>query len=196
MRSITKALIGSLCLAVCLAFAGAGCSSKPASGITKTTLIVLETNQGKIELELFPDIAPKTCENFFQLVKKGYYDGLLFHRVIKGFMIQGGDPTGTGAGGQSIWGGTFIDEIKPKVIFDRSGLLAMANHGSNTNGSQFFITAVPKTELNGKYTIFGEVYSGLDVVRKIESVKTGPNDRPVEEQKILKAYTREYKLGE
>ncbi len=172
-----------------------GCVSKPKK-ITDTTLAVFETSQGTIEFEFMPDVAPKACENFYELIKKGYYDGVLFHRVIKGFMIQGGDPTGSGSGGASIWGGSFADELKPNVVFDRPGLLAMANHGANTNGSQFFISTAAKPELNGKYTIFGEVYSGLDVVRKIENTPTAAADRPVTEQKILKAYIREYKLGE
>lgn len=147
----------------------------------------LETTQGVLELKLFPEIAPKACENFIGLIEKGYYDGLTFHRVIKGFMIQGGDPTGTGAGGQSIWGGPFEDEVKEGITFDRPRLLAMANAGPNTNTSQFFITTVPTPWLNGKHTIFGEVVSGLEVVRKMESVPTDERDRPVEDQKILQA---------
>ena len=102
-------------------------------------VIVLETTQGTIEVTLKPDVAPKTCENFEKLVEKGYYDGLIFHRVIKDFMIQGGDPTGTGRGGQSIWGRTFEDECVSSETFDGVGILAMANAGPNTNGSQFFL---------------------------------------------------------
>src|SRR5215813_7876688 len=96
--------------------------------------VVLETNQGNIELKLYPDIAPKACENFIGLIKKGYYNGLIFHRVIKDFMIQGGDPTGTGRGGESLWGTDFEDEVTPSVQFDKPGLLAMANRGPSTNG--------------------------------------------------------------
>ena len=107
------------------------------------TIVVLETTQGTIEVKLFTDIAPKTCENFTKLIEKGYYDGIIFHRVIPQFMIQGGDPTGTGMGGESAWGGTFEDEVTPAVKFDKKGILAMANAGPNTNGSQFFITTVP-----------------------------------------------------
>jgi peptidylprolyl isomerase len=155
-----------------------------------STIVVLETNQGEIELQLFPDIAPKTCENFIGLVEKGYYDGIIFHRIIKQFMIQGGDPTGTGRGGESIWGGKFKDEVTPNVKFDRKGLLAMANAGPNTNGSQFFITTVPTPWLNMKHTIFGEVVSGYDVVEKLEKVQVEPgSNRPIEEQTILRAYT-------
>ncbi|HOX54555.1 MAG TPA: peptidylprolyl isomerase [Candidatus Omnitrophota bacterium] len=152
--------------------------------------VILETNQGNIELKLMPNIAPKTCENFIGLVKKGYYDGTIFHRVIKGFMIQGGDPTGTGRGGQSLWGGKFEDEVKANVKFDKAGILAMANAGPNTNGSQFFITTVPTPHLNMKHTIFGEVVSGYDVVEAIENAATGPMDKPLFEQKIIRAYLK------
>jgi len=150
--------------------------------------VILETNQGKIELELFPDIAPKAVKNFIELSKKGYYDGVIFHRVIKHFMIQGGDPTGTGMGGESIYGDVFENEYKPNVVFDKPGLLAMANRGPNTNGSQFFITTVPTPHLNGGYTIFGKVVKGYDVVTKIENTKTGRYDRPIQKQVIKKAY--------
>jgi peptidylprolyl isomerase len=158
-------------------------------GVAKQN-VVFETNQGVIEIKLFDDVAPKACENFRGLAKKGYYDGTIFHRVIPGFMVQGGDPTGTGRGGESLWGADFADEVSPAVQFDRKGLLAMANRGPATNGSQFFITVAPTQWLNGKHTIFGEVVSGYDVVAKIEATQTGPGDRPVEEQKILKAYLK------
>jgi peptidylprolyl isomerase len=151
-------------------------------------IVVLETNQGTIELKLMPEIAPKACENFVELTVKGYYDGVVFHRVIKNFMIQGGDPTGTGMGGESIWGKNFEDEVNPDVVFDRPGILAMANAGPNTNGSQFFITTAKAPWLNRKHTIFGEVISGYDVVEKIESTATGANDRPIQKQKIIRAY--------
>lgn len=153
-------------------------------------IVVLETNQGNIEIKLFPEIAPKACENFVGLVKKGYYDGIIFHRVIKNFMIQGGDPTGTGMGGQSLWGGKFEDEFSNKIRFDRKGLLAMANAGPGTNGSQFFITTVPTPWLNDHHTIFGEVVGGYDTVQKIENTPTGAQDRPLQEQKIIKAYVK------
>lgn len=135
---------------------------------------------------MFPKVAPLAVENFVTHAKEGYFDGLIFHRVIKAFMIQGGDPTGTGRGGESIWKKEFVNEYAPNVVFDRPFLLAMANHGPNTNGSQFFITTKATPFLNGGYTIFGEVVSGQDVVRKIENTKTAEADRPVVEQKMLK----------
>lgn len=153
-------------------------------------VVVFETNQGIMEVELWPDAAPKACENMTGLVKKGYYDGTVFHRVIKGFMIQGGDPTATGRGGESLWGGKFEDEVSQSVQFDNAGLLAMANAGPHTNGSQFFITTASTPWLNGHHTIFGKVVSGYDVVRKIETTKTGSGDRPVEEQKIIRVYIK------
>jgi peptidylprolyl isomerase len=156
----------------------------------KKTIVVLETNLGSIEIALMPEIAPKTCENFLGLIGKQYYDGLIFHRIIKNFMIQGGDPTGTGAGGESLWGKSFGDECVPTVKFDKPGLLAMANRGPNTNGSQFFITTAATPWLNMKHTIFGEVVSGQEIVKKLDAVKTGPNDRPVEAVRILKAYVK------
>lgn len=154
-------------------------------------VVVLETNQGVIEVELYSDIAPKTCENFTGLINKKYYDGLIFHRCIKNFMIQGGDPTGTGRGGESLWGGKFKDELDPNVTFNKKGLLAMANAGPDTNGSQFFITVTPTPWLNMKHTIFGEVISGYEVVEKIVNTETGTADRPIKDQKILKAMVKE-----
>jgi peptidylprolyl isomerase len=152
--------------------------------------VVLETNQGNIEIKLKTDVAPKACENFVKLVEKGYYNGLIFHRVIKGFMIQGGDPTGTGMGGESIWGKPFEDEVTPVAQFDGPGILAMANAGPNTNGSQFFITCAKTPWLNMRHTIFGEVVSGLDVVQKIENSPVNAEDRPAGEQKIIRAYIK------
>ncbi len=150
-------------------------------------IAVLETTQGVIEIELRPDIAPKTVENFVTHSKNGYYDGLLFHRVIEKFMLQGGDPMGTGRGGESIWGGKFKDEFSSKAIFDKSGILAMANSGPNTNGSQFFITTVPTYWLNGRHTIFGYVIKGMDVVKKIELTPTsGRGNKPINDQVITK----------
>jgi len=156
----------------------------------KDTIVVLETNQGIIQIKLFSEIAPKACENMIGLIKKGYYEGIIFHRIIKDFMIQGGDPTGTGRGGSSLWGDSFEDEVRQEVKFDRPGLLAMANSGPNTNGSQFFITIVPTTWLNMKHTIFGEVVEGFDVVKKIENVQTDAADKPIKEQKIIRAYIK------
>lgn len=146
-----------------------------------TTVAIIKTNMGTIELALLPKYAPKAVENFVGLAEKGYYNGLIFHRVIAGFMIQGGDPTGTGRGGESIWGGRFNDEISPDLIFDKPGILAMANAGPNTNGSQFFITVAPTPWLNGHYTIFGNVIKGMDVVYAISKVQTNPaNDKPLQ----------------
>ncbi len=151
----------------------------------KDLFATIKTNRGDIKIRLYPDIAPKTCENFATLAKKGYYDGVIFHRVIKEFMIQGGDPTGTGCGGESCWGGTFEDECDPNVSFDKKGLIAMANAGPGTNGSQFFITTALTPWLHMHHTIFGEVVDGYDVVEKIENCRTGFMDKPLEEQKIL-----------
>jgi peptidylprolyl isomerase len=154
-------------------------------------VVVLETNVGKIELKMYPKVAPLAVENFVTHVKEGYYNGIIFHRVIKGFMIQGGDPTGTGRGGESIWKKNFKDEFAPNLVFDRPFLLAMANRGPKTNGSQFFITLAPTSWLNGKHTIFGEVIKGEDVVRKIENVDVSPRtNRPLFDQKIVKAYLK------
>lgn len=153
-------------------------------------IVVLKTIQGNIELKLMPQVAPKTCENFIGLVNKGYYNGIIFHRVIKDFMIQGGDPTGTGRGGSSIWGAPFEDEIDRKVRFDKKGLLAMANAGPSTNGSQFFITTVPTPHLNGRHTIFGEVISGYPVVQKIEDQPVDRASKPLNDQVIREAYVK------
>ena len=152
--------------------------------------VVLETNQGDIEIKLKVDVAPKACENFIKLAEKGYYNGLIFHRVIKGFMIQGGDPTGTGMGGQSIWGKAFEDEVSPIAKFDGPGILAMANSGPNTNGSQFFITCAKTPWLNMRHTIFGEVISCLEIVQKIENTPVDANNRPINIQKINRVYLK------
>ncbi len=153
--------------------------------------VVLDTNYGKIELKLFKKAAPLAVENFTKLTKKGYYNGTIFHRVIKNFMIQGGDPTGTGMGGSSIWGKDFKNEYAPNLVFDRPYLLAMANRGPNTNGSQFFITVAKTPWLNGGYTIFGEVVKGQKVVDAISKVATSkPGDKPLRKVVIKKAYIK------
>jgi peptidyl-prolyl cis-trans isomerase A (cyclophilin A) len=159
--------------------------------MTEKLTATLTTTQGTVTIRLFPDHAPKTVRNFVELAEGGrewtdprtravtkdkLYDGTKFHRVIAGFMIQGGDPLGTGTGGP---GYRFADEIHPDLQFDRPYLLAMANAGPGTNGSQFFITVVPTPWLNGKHTIFGEVIEGADVVDAITRVQTVPGDRPV-----------------
>lgn len=171
----------------------------------------IKTNHGDVTVKLFKDIAPKTVENFTTHAKNGYYDGQIFHRVIKDFMIQGGDPTGTGMGGESIWGGTFEDEFSTEA-FNLYGALSMANAGPGTNGSQFFIVQLKEvpsqmvSQLEGagypaeiieaykeqggtpwldqRHTVFGHVIEGLDIVEQIAEVKTGAQDRPEEEVKI------------
>src|SRR3954451_4914480 len=140
----------------------------------------MRTNQGDIVLELFDEDAPKTVDNFKKLAGQGFYDGVIFHRVIRDFMIQGGDPTGTGTGGP---GYTFEDEINDHKI--ARGALAMANAGPNTNGSQFFILTTPEAQrLDCKHTVFGRAVEGMDVVDQIEATRTGAGDKPVEEQRI------------
>jgi peptidylprolyl isomerase len=153
---------------------------------------VFETTQGKIEFELREDLAPMSVKNFETLIKQGYYNGVIFHRVIKNFMIQSGDPSGTGRGGKSSFGKPFKDEFHPKAQFNKPGILAMANRGPNTNGSQFFITTVETRWLNGKHTIFGYVKNkdSYKVVKKIENVPTGYGDKPIKEQKIIRAYIK------
>jgi cyclophilin family peptidyl-prolyl cis-trans isomerase len=144
------------------------------------TNATMQTNHGSIELELFDDAAPKTVQNFVKLARDGFYDGVIFHRVIQDFMIQGGDPTGTGSGGP---GYQFEDEFNDHKVV--RGALAMANAGPNTNGSQFFIVTTEAAPwLDGKHTVFGQVTSGMDVVDAIESVDTGPGDRPRDEVRI------------
>jgi len=144
------------------------------------TNATLQTNHGSISIELFDDDAPKTVENFKKLAQDGFYDGVIFHRVIRDFMIQGGDPTGTGSGGP---GYQFEDEFNDHKV--ERGALAMANAGPNTNGSQFFIvTADACPWLDGKHTVFGRVTSGLDVVDAIEQVDTGPGDKPRDDVRI------------
>ena len=149
---------------------------------TEMTIAVIKTNMGTIEIELFAKETPKTVENFVGLANKGYYNGVIFHRVIDNFMIQGGDPTGTGRGGESFWGGKFADEIVPSLKHDQPGILSMANAGPNTNGSQFFITVVPTPWLDGYHTVFGKVINGLDVVYAISTVATSkPGDKPLKD---------------
>mgnify|MGYP000939818424 FL=1 len=174
----------------------------------KNPLVTVHTNQGDFTLELFPEVAPKTVENFLTHAKNGYYDGVVFHRVIEDFMIQGGDPTGTGMGGESIYGRTFEDEFS-REAFNLYGALSMANAGPNTNGSQFFIVTAKQVPaqmlkqlkdggwpeeiveeyakvggapwLDHRHTVFGRVVEGMDVVLKIEGVKRNAQDRPLED---------------
>jgi peptidyl-prolyl cis-trans isomerase A (cyclophilin A) len=160
--------------------------------MTQTLTATLETSAGRVVVRLFPDHAPKTVRNFVELAEGGrewqdptgqrttakLYDGTIFHRVIPNFMIQGGDPEGNGRGGP---GYKFADEFHPELQFNRPYLLAMANAGPGTNGSQFFITTAPTPHLNRKHTIFGEVIEGADVVDRISHAKTSSQDRPVED---------------
>ncbi|KAI0400919.1 cyclophilin type peptidyl-prolyl cis-trans isomerase [Xylaria palmicola] len=151
------------------------------------TNVALDTSMGTITVELYAAHAPQTCKNFSTLASRGYYDGVAFHRVIPSFMIQGGDPTGTGRGGTSIYGDRFADEISPELRHTGAGVLSMANAGPDTNGSQFFITLAPTPWLDGKHTIFGRVKGGMAVVKRMGMVKTDTDDRPVEEVKIIRA---------
>jgi cyclophilin family peptidyl-prolyl cis-trans isomerase len=155
---------------------------------------VVQTNKGTIRFELLEADAPKTTENFITLAQQGYYDGIIFHRVIDGFMIQGGDPTGTGAGGKSAWGGKFNDEINAaSAVYQRgykAGTVAMANAGPNTNGSQFFIMHVDYP-LPPSYTIFGKVSEGQEVVHAIATTPRDRSDRPTSEVKMEKVTIEE-----
>ena len=149
----------------------------------KMTRVNLETNVGDIGLMLEDEKAPKTVENFVKLINEGFYDGVIFHRVIKNFMIQGGDPTGTGMGGP---GYKIKDEFHSDLKHSK-GVISMANSGPDTGGSQFFITLVPTSWLDGKHAVFGKVVKGMDVVEKIGNAETDGNDKPLSEVKIIKA---------
>ncbi len=179
--------------------------TKPIKGDLVATI---KTSMGDIKIKFFPEMAPKTVENFTTHAKNGYYDGLIFHRVMKDFMIQGGDPTGTGTAGESIWGGKFEDEMSP-FLFPYRGALCMANSGPNTNGSQFFLVQLATADeatitsmkdggfpegminiykelggtpwLYGKHTVFGQIYEGLDVLDAIAAVETDGSDKPIED---------------
>lgn len=147
--------------------------------------IIMETNMGTIRAEIFDDLVPETAKNFKTLVEKKFYDSLIFHRVIKDFMIQGGCPDGTGCGGP---GYSIKDEFHPKLKHSRKGIFSMANAGPDTGGSQFFITLAATPWLDRKHAVFGEVREGMDIVEKIGSVETGPGDRPFEDVIIIRAY--------
>lgn len=140
--------------------------------------VTIETNHGTIIAEMFSDAAPKTAGNFIELAKKGFYDGIIFHRVIAGFMLQSGDPTGTGTGGP---GYSIPDEFGEGLGHTEPGTFSMANSGPNSGGSQFFITLAATSWLDGKHAIFGKVTGGMDVVEAIGKLKTGMGDRPVED---------------
>ncbi|ODN76797.1 peptidyl-prolyl cis-trans isomerase-like 1 [Cryptococcus amylolentus CBS 6039] len=149
--------------------------------------VTIDTSVGAFTVELYTAHAPKTCNNFAKLAERGYYNGVIFHRVIPGFMIQGGDPTGTGRGGTSVYGDSFPDEIHPELRFVGAGILAMANSGPNSNGEPTHSHLAPTPFLDGKHTIFGRVSSGMKTVQRLEAVRTDKDDRPVEEIKIHRA---------
>ncbi|KAG8488597.1 hypothetical protein CXB51_016499 [Gossypium anomalum] len=157
--------------------------------------VILHTTMGDIHMRLYPEECPKTVENFTTHCRNGYYDNLIFHRVIKGFMIQTGDPLGDGTGGQSIWGREFEDEFHKSLRHDRPFTVSMANAGPNTNGSQFFITTVATPWLDNKHTVFGRVVKGMDVVQGIEKVKTDKADKPYQDVKILNPAGQDYCVG-
>lgn len=150
--------------------------------------VTMETTKGTMKIELFDDLVPKTTANFKKLIGQGFYDGLIFHRIIRDFMIQGGCPEGSGRGGP---GYKFEDEFHKDLRHTDPGILSMANSGPNTNGSQFFITTVPCPWLDGKHAVFGKVIDGLDILKAIESSPTGPGDRPVEDIKMIKVTVEE-----
>jgi cyclophilin family peptidyl-prolyl cis-trans isomerase len=155
-------------------------------------VVVFDTNNGTFKAELYQDKAPKTVANFMKLISEKYYDGVIFHRVIDGFMIQGGDPTGTGRGGP---GYTIPDEFGPGLKHSSEGILSMANAGPNTGGSQFFVTLEATNWLDGKHAIFGKVTEGMDVVKKIGKVAKGPGDKPREDVVMKTVRVEEQKAG-
>lgn len=155
--------------------------------VKKKGYVRLQTNHGDLNLELHCEMVPKTCENFIKLCASGYYDNTIFHRSIKNFMIQGGDPTGTGRGGESAWGEPFRDEFKPNLIHQGRGILSMANSGQNTNKSQFFITYRSCRHLDEKHSVFGRLVGGLETLSALERVETDEKDRPKEVIKLIKA---------
>ena len=162
--------------------------STPVQAEGKRPKAVIETTKGTITIELYNDLAPKTVANFVKLAKQGFYDGIIFHRVIPNFMIQTGDPTGTGTGGP---GYMFEDEFASSLHHDGPGVVSMANAGPNTNGSQFFITTVATPWLDGKHSIFGHVVAGQDVVDAIAKAERNANDRPLQEIKMTKVTIQE-----
>ena len=197
MKKINLLLVMMLMFSISFTFSQEKTKKDKKAVEIKNPVVVMETSMGTIEIELFAKETPKTVENFVGLTKKGYYNGIIFHRVIANFMIQGGDPTGTGRSGESLWGGKFEDEIVPKLKHDAPGILSMANAGPNTNGSQFFITLAPTPHLNGRHTVFGKVVKGLDVVKAIGKVETTkPGDRPKKDVVMQKVYLKGVKATE
>lgn len=164
------------------------CNSSKSNNTNKNIMKV-ETNMGTFKIKLYPEEAPKTVAHIKELVGKGFYNGIVFHRIIAGFVIQGGDPTGTGMGGS---GNSIPDEFNNNLKHSKKGMVAMANSGRpNSQDSQFYITLAPLEFLDGKYTVFGEVTDGLDVITKMGEVATGQNDKPVNEVKMLKVTLEE-----
>lgn len=153
--------------------------------------VEFQTSLGSFVVELYWKHAPNTCRNFAELARRGYYNKCKFHRIIKDFMVQTGDPTATGRGGASIYGKSFKDEIHHELKHTGAGILSMANSGPDTNGSQFFITLAPTQHLDGKHAIFGRIHSGMGVVRRMGLVETGRDDRPVEDVVIFRATVQE-----
>mmetsp|Transcript_38614 Transcript_38614/g.49271 ORF Transcript_38614/g.49271 Transcript_38614/m.49271 type:complete len:186 (+) Transcript_38614:55-612(+) len=149
--------------------------------------VKFETSMGNFEVELYYNHAPKTCQNFLELSRQGYYNDTIFHRIIRDFMVQGGDPTGTGRGGESCWGGKFEDEVTRELKHTGAGILSMANAGPNTNGSQFFITLAPTPWLDGKHTIFGRISKGMHVIQRMGNVQVDNADRPTIDVKVYRA---------
>lgn len=162
---------------------GCGPAAKGDNTNMSNRIAVFDTNMGEFEIELFEDKAPNTTKNFIDLSEKGFYEGVIFHRIIDGFMIQGGDPTGTGMGGP---GYQIDDEFHPDLKHDSEGILSMANAGPNTGGSQFFITLAATPWLDGHHAVFGKVVKGMEVVKEIGSVRTGFQDRPMHDVVINK----------
>jgi cyclophilin family peptidyl-prolyl cis-trans isomerase len=153
--------------------------SEDVTDVEQVEVAVVETNRGTFEMKFYPESAPLAVENFKTHAANGYYDGVSFHRIIPGFVIQGGDPTGSGSGGESIWGPPLRNEIDPNLRYDRRGRVGMANRGPDTNGSQFFITLGPTPWLDGKHTIFGEIISGMDTIDRIEKIGTPSGEPPL-----------------
>ena len=169
---------------------GAGGGADSSASSVKHSTATIHTTLGDIQVTLYTELVPKTCKNFVGLAKKGYYDNVLFHRIIKKFMVQTGDPSGDGTGGESLWGGNFEDEFHPSLNHSKPFTLSMANAGPNTNGSQFFITTVPTPWLDRKHTVFGKVSAGMDVVKRIEDAKVDKNDKPRQDIRIVNVSLR------
>jgi cyclophilin family peptidyl-prolyl cis-trans isomerase len=191
MKTITLFLCSAILCAGAITYAQDKQKKSKAAGKEKgkNPVAVIETRLGNIEIEFFPKDAPKTVHNFVKLASDKYFDGIIFHRVVKGFVIQGGDPTGTGTGGKSVYGPTFEDEIKAETQLYKDGykrgMVAMANRGPNTNSSQFFIV-LKDAGLPPSYTIFGKVIKGMEVVDKIGELAVDAASKPKEEVKMIK----------